>query len=142
MQNKSSEKLDRWGVKKMAKAKRLTVREKKYRAELRKDMREQGLMPPVKPKLNRKKFVKEVHDEYSSNFNSFDDVYYLYEAIGWMLPTGKYKTTITLEEIGVAKLLKIAMDIKKFHKEKLKNGEKKYKLDDLYKTVIEPIRNL
>lgn len=126
----------------MPKAKRLTVREKKYRAELRKEMREEGILPPIKPKLNRRKFVKEVHDEYTEKFNSFDDVYYLYEAIGWMLPTGKYKTTITPEDVGVAKLLKVALEIKKFHEEKREKGEKKYKLDDLYKTVIEPIRSM
>lgn len=128
----------------MAKAKKLTVREKKYRAELRKDMREKGLLPPVKQKLNRRKFVKEVRADYAEKFNKFEDIIYLYEAINWMLPSGEneYKIPISLEEVGIAKVLKMAVEIKKFSETKLAKGEKKYKLDDLYKTVIEPIRNL
>lgn len=128
----------------MAKTKKLTVKEKKFRAELRKEMREQGILPPVKQKLNRRKFVKEVRADYAEKFNKFDDIIYLYEAINWMLPSGEceYKTPISLEEIGVAKVLKMAVEIKKFNEEKLANGETKYKLDEFYSKVIEPIRSM
>lgn len=124
------------------KRKRLTVKEKKFNAELRKEMREEGILPPIKPKLNRRKFVKETRTEYAEEFNRFDDIIYLYEAINWMLPSGEYKTQISPEEVGVAKVLKMAIEIKKFNKEKLAKGNKTYKLDDLYKTVIEPIRSM
>lgn len=128
----------------MAKAKRLTVREKKYRAELRKDMREKGVLPPVKQKLNRRKFIKDVRTEYAERFNKFEDIIYLYEAINWMLPSGenKYKVPISPEEVGIAKVLKAAVEIKKFSEEKRANGEKEYKLTDLYDAVIKPIRDL
>lgn len=105
-------------------------------------MREEGILPPIKKKLNRRNFIKEVRDAYSSELNRFEDIRYLYEAISWMLPSGEYKTKITPEEIGVAKVLKMAVEIKKFNEEKIANGEKTYKFDDLYKTVIEPIRNM
>ena len=124
------------------KRKRLTAKEKKFNAELRKEMREKGILPPIKPKLNRRKFVKETRTEYAEEFNRFDDIIYLYEAINWMLPSGEYKTQISPEEVGVAKVLKMAIEIKKFNKEKLAKGNKTYKLDDLYKTVIEPIRSM
>lgn len=43
----------------MAKNKRLTNKEKQARAELKKRMQDKGVLPPDKPKLNRKKFIDE-----------------------------------------------------------------------------------
>lgn len=126
------------------KSKRLTVREKKDRAEVQKKLRADGLLPPVKKKLNRRKFVKEVRSEYNKKINKFDDILYLHEAIAWMLPSGdaKFKFPISSEEIGIAKVLKAAVEIKKFNEEKISQGEKTYKVEDVYKNIIEPIRNL
>ena len=31
--------------------------------EIRQELREKGILPPIKPKLNRKKFAKEVREE-------------------------------------------------------------------------------
>lgn len=42
----------------MAKKKRLTNKEKKLNAEAKKRLQEQGILPPDKPKLNRKKFIE------------------------------------------------------------------------------------
>ena len=49
----------------MAKKKRLTNREKKDRAEFKKQMQEKGILPLDKPKLNRKKFIKEAREEWN-----------------------------------------------------------------------------
>lgn len=38
----------------MAKYKKMTNRERKYRADLKKKMQEKGILPPDKPRLNRK----------------------------------------------------------------------------------------
>lgn len=124
------------------KSKRLTVKEKKIRAQVRKDLRADGMIPPIKKRLNRRKFVKEVRADYNENIKIYDDIIYLVEAITWMLPSGRYERTISPEEIGIAKVLKMAVEIKKFSKEKIAKGEKKYSIDELYNTVIEPIRNL
>ena len=50
----------------MAKNKRLTNKEKQARAELKKRMQDKGVLPPDKPKLNRKKFIDEAMDTKSS----------------------------------------------------------------------------
>lgn len=47
----------------MAKKKRLTNREKQERADFKRRMQEQGILPPDKPKLNRKKFIEEAREE-------------------------------------------------------------------------------
>ena len=43
----------------MAKRKKLTNREKQYHAQLKKEMQEKGVIPPDKPRLNRKRFIEE-----------------------------------------------------------------------------------
>lgn len=42
-----------------AKSKRLTNKEKALKAKVKKELQEQGILPPDKPRLNRRKFAKE-----------------------------------------------------------------------------------
>lgn len=46
--------------------KKLTVREKKMNAQVKKKLQEEGKIPPDKPKLNRKKFITETRDEWNN----------------------------------------------------------------------------
>lgn len=46
------------------KYKKLTNKEKQLNKEFREEMRERGILPPVKPKLNRRKFAQEVREEW------------------------------------------------------------------------------
>ena len=46
------------------KYKRMTNREKDERKRFKKSLQEKGIIPPDKPRLNRKKFAKEVCDEW------------------------------------------------------------------------------
>ena len=46
------------------KYKRMTNREKEERKRIKKNLQEKGIIPPDKPRLNRKKFAKEVCDEW------------------------------------------------------------------------------
>ena len=50
----------------MAKNKRLTNKEKQARAELKKRMQDKGVLPPDKPKQNRKKFIDEAREEWNA----------------------------------------------------------------------------
>ena len=45
--------------------KRLTQREKAERAAIKKQLQADGVLPPDKPRLNRKKFAREVWEEFS-----------------------------------------------------------------------------
>ena len=45
--------------------KRLTQREKAERAAIKKQLQADGVLPPDKPRLNRKKFAREVWEDFS-----------------------------------------------------------------------------
>lgn len=46
--------------------KRLTNAEKKTNARIKKEMQKKGILPPDKPRLNRKKFVEEAIKEWNA----------------------------------------------------------------------------
>ena len=119
------------------KYKRKTNAEKKMDKEIRQELREKGILPPIKPKLNRKKFAKEVREEWDKN----GDTIYLRAALGAMVPT-EHSGNISSEEVGVLKLMKISMEYKKFDEEKKAQGETKYSIGELYEKVMAPILNL
>lgn len=126
----------------MKKRKRLTIAEKKINTEIRSELRAEGIIPPIKDRLNRKKFAEEIIEDYKENLKIYEDSTYLHQAIECMLPDIKYKGKVNPEQVGVLKVLKIAMEIKKFMKDKLENGENKYNPYDLYKNVVDPIIKL
>ena len=122
------------------KSKKLTAGEKKLRQKAREELRKEGLIPPVKPRLNRKKFAQEVAKEFE-DFMALSDFDYLLRAINWMLPH-EYTREITAEQIGILKALRLAMDIKKFIGEKRGQGETQYDVMELYDKVVAPILKL
>lgn len=126
---------------KVKKYKRLTLAEKKLRKEFREELRADGILPPTKPRLNRKKFAEEVKTEFKESLCKYDDVIYLREAISWFMPSCNIDK-VTPEEIGVLKMLKIAIELKKFYEEKTKQGETKYKPYEVYEKIVLPIKEM
>lgn len=126
------------------KYKKLTNKEKQFNKELRAEWREKGIIPPVKPKLNRKKFAKEVIAEFEDSFVTYTDIHYLHRAIWLMMPDmeSKVKITVSPEQVGVLKMLKLAMEIKKFEEGIKVKGETEYTIGELYEKVVAPVLNL
>lgn len=120
------------------KYKKMTNKEKQHAKEFREELREKGIIPPVKPKLNRNKFAKEVIEEWEKD----GDIFYLPRALGCIIPSGAIKTKITPEQIGALKVMKLAMEYKKFEEEVKARGETSYKAMEFYEKVIAPIINL
>lgn len=118
--------------------KKMTQREKAERARIKKKLQEEGLLPPDKPRLNRKKFAAEVWDEWRQ-FNFLDDIY-LWRAINCMI--GPDMKEVTAEEVGVLKVLKIAIETKKFSERLKEEGREEYTLGEFIDTVVLPIRKL
>ena len=124
------------------KKKRLTQREKAERAAIKKKLREDGLLPPIKPRLNRKKFAREAWEAF--------DVFYraepiraelsLLKAIGFMV--GPDMKEVSPEEVGVLKLLKLAVEYNVFLRKLESEGRTKYNYGELIDEVILPITNL
>ena len=120
------------------KYKRLTQREKDERAALRKRLREEGLLPPRKPSLNRRKFAADVMEEYKS-CGWVKLSFYLHQAIAWMVDDEM--TEVTPEQVCVLKTIKIALEMKRFYEQLEAEGRDTFKRKELL-DVIYPVYKL
>jgi len=120
----------------LAKTKKLTNKEKKYNAQLKKQMQEKGILPPDKPRLNRKKFIEEAKAEWQSrDMKCLWDVY-LVEAISYMLIDKEgISRRASLEAVGAAKILKLAVRLRKFTEMVRERGDSEYKVIEQYEYI-------
>lgn len=117
--------------------KRLTSREKRSNARIKKELQAEGVLPPDKPKLNRKKFIEEAMNEWNSRDK---DVFvwelYLAEAFSLMLGhLEKRSLRTSLEAVGAAKVLKLALRLREFSKKLQGEGRDKYTAGEKYEFV-------
>lgn len=117
--------------------KRLTSREKRSNARIKKELQAEGVLPPDKPKLNRKKFIEEAMNEWNSRDK---DVFvwelYLAEAFSLMLGhVEKRSLRTSLEAVGAAKVLKLALRLRVFSKKLQGEGRDKYTAGEKYEFV-------
>lgn len=121
----------------MVKRKRMTAREKKCNARWKKQMQEEGILPPDKPKLNRKKYIEEAREEWNGRDKScyvWDA--YLMEAISIMLSrTERNSLRVSLEAVGVAKALKMALRLRQFYEKLKEEGRDRYKVYEQYEFI-------
>lgn len=123
--------------------KRMTQREKEQRKSIRAELRAEGLIPPVKPRLNRAAFREETMRMWKAACGEAPAImqYYLEASTGAMLHD-PYHAGITPEMIGVLKLMRIAIGYHAFDEKKKSQGETRYAVKELYDEVIEPILKL
>lgn len=121
----------------VAKNKRLTNKEKQARAEFKKRMQDKGVLPLDKPKLNRKKFIDEARKEWNGRSSDcFIWEHYLMDAISYMLCQREgMSSRASLEAVGAAKVLKLAIRLREFSEEVREKGEHEYKLVDQYNYI-------
>ncbi|MCC5911340.1 MAG: addiction module toxin RelE [Clostridiaceae bacterium] len=127
------------------KYKKLTNAEKKLRKELREELRDEGIIPPKKPPLNRRKFGQEATKAFEENMKKYYDLSYIHQAIYWMAPKGfldSKHNKVSLEQVGIYKMMKLAVEIKKFEEELAAKGENTYNVKEFYLQVVEPILQL
>lgn len=112
-------------------------RTKQARAELKKRMQDKGVLPPDKPKLNRKKFIDEAREEWNGRSSDcFIWEHYLMDAISYMLCQREgMSSRASLEAVGAAKVLKLAIRLREFSEEVREKGEHEYKLVDQYNYI-------
>ena len=113
------------------KKKRLTQREKAERAKMKKELQAEGVLPPDKPRLNRKKFARETWAEWEE-FLKRDPI----------LVAGPEVPKITPEQIGVFKALKIAIELDKFFRRLEAEGRKQYTIGEIADEVFLPVWKL
>lgn len=121
------------------KKKRLTQREKTENARIKKEMQKEGILPPDKARLNRKKFAREVMAEFGA-MDVFAADLYLRRAIGCMV--SEDMTRVSEEQVGVLKLLKIAVETQKFMRALEAEGRKQYTIGEYVDKVVHPVRKL
>lgn len=122
------------------KRKPMTVKEKKLRKEARDELRAEGILPPCKKPLNRRKFATEVISQYREKATYGFHMKYVPQAIGYMLPFD-HERQISAEQVGVLKMLKIALDLERFFEEKKAAGKTTYTVEEMV-DVIRPTFNL
>ena len=121
------------------KKKRLTQREKAERAKMKKELQAEGVLPPDKPRLNRKKFARETWAEFFERDPILAEVRLL-RAVEFV--AGPEVPKITPEQIGVFKTLKIAIELDKFLRRLEAEGRKQYTIGELFDEVFFPVWKL
>ena len=110
----------------MAKKKCMTNREKRERAATKKLLQAEGILPPDKPRLNRKRFIEEAEAEWNGrDLECLIWDLYIMRALFCMLGHGSARG-ISPEAVGAAKILKLAIRLHRFEAELKENGRDKY----------------
>ena len=109
----------------------MTSAEKAMNAKIKKKMQEEGILPPDKPRLNRKKYVDEARQEWNDrDLDSHVWDLYLFSAIGIMLGRVDRNFRVTQEAVGVAKCLKLALRLQAFSDKLKSEGRSSYTLGE------------
>jgi len=120
----------------MEKRKKLTNAQKKENAEFKKRLQREGIIPPDKPRLNRKKFVEEARNEWNNRESeAFIWDLYLQEAVSLIISDKDRYGKVTLEAVGVAKCLKLAVRLKEFRDKIKAEGRDTYTMHELYEYI-------
>lgn len=91
----------------------MTKKERKELAKVKKRLQAEGVLPPNKPRLNRKKFAREVNKEWEElEIGGITDISLILNVLAMMTRSGEYGA-ITSEDIGILKLKKCVIEIKK-----------------------------
>ncbi|MDE6232506.1 MAG: hypothetical protein K2M60_04060 [Lachnospiraceae bacterium] len=118
-----------------ARKKRLTLKEKKHNAELKKELQEKGIIPPDKKKLNRKKFIDDTVEKWhEKGFGAVFYEIYLLQAVMIMCSHFDRNHRLSPEAVGAAKCLAIAMrlaELKERNEEAKTVGELVEKIRDI-----------
>ena len=120
----------------MAKHRKMTEKEKKARAAAKRRLQGEGIIPPDKPRLDRKKFIGEAKREWEAREPSHVWPVYLMNAISYMLGhTEKKSLRYSSEAVAAAKILKLAVRLRQFHTTLVEKGEHEYSVADQYKYI-------
>ena len=124
------------------KKKRLTQRERAERAAAKKRLQARGVLPPDKPRLNRKKFAQETWAEWTALLaeNRLGAAMALCRAVSF--PTAPELLEVTPEQVGILKAMKIAVEYEKFLQKLEAEDRSDYSIGELADEVILPVWKL
>lgn len=120
----------------MAKKKTMTKAQKAANAKFKKEMQARGVLPPDKPRLNRKKYIEEAREEWNGKGGEYYEWdFWLHEAISYMLGHTDKHLRASPEAVGVAKTLKLAIRLKEFHHKLKAEGRTTYTVGEQYEYI-------
>ena len=124
------------------KKKRLTQRERAERAAAKKRLQARGVLPPDKPRLNRKKFAQETWAEWTALLaeNRLGAAMALCRAVSFT--TDSELLEVTPEQVGILKAMKIAVEYEKFLQKLEAEDRSDYSIGELADEVILPVWKL
>ena len=124
------------------KKKRLTQRERAERAAAKKRLQARGVLPPDKPRLNRKKFAQETWAEWTALLaeNRLGAAMALCRAVSFT--TAPELLEGTPEQVGILKAMKIAVEYEKFLQKLEAEDRSDYSIGELADEVILPVWKL
>lgn len=115
------------------KNKKMTAAEKKLRAESKKWLQEEGILPPDKKPLNRRRFIAETQRLWKEREQSFIWDQYSFMAISYLIgKRERSNRSPSLEAVGVAKVLRIALKLHEFHEKAKDEGKTGYTVGEQY----------
>ena len=118
--------------------KAMSAREKKLRAEAMRQLKADGILPPDKKPLNRKRFCKEAEAILREQSSMVFDTYLRWGLLE-MLDSGSCATKDrgrSPEAVGAAKAIKLAARRMAFEQDRAERGEPSaYKVGELYEAV-------
>ena len=121
------------------KKKRLTQRERAERAAAKKRLQARGVLPPDKPRLNRKKFAQETWTALLAE-NRLGAAMALCRAVSFT--TAPELLEVTPEQVGILKAMKIAVEYEKFLQKLEAEDRSDYSIGELADEVILPVWKL
>lgn len=116
------------------KKKRMTAKEIREKAEIKKRLQEEGILQTDKPRLDRKRFVEEAERQFLE-WNSWSMCSYLTWGLLEMLEKKDRSGRYSLEAVGAAKAIRLAIERAAFEKEKREAGKSAYTASELYERV-------
>jgi len=93
---------------------------------VKKKLQEEGRLPPDKKRLNRGKFIDDTINEWRNRADSPIWDIYLAEAAQIISTRTDAKGNVSLEAVGAAKVLKMALKAKEFEDKTKAEGRKNY----------------
>lgn len=117
------------------KGKCMTQKQRKLRCQIRKELQENGAIPQDKPRLNRKKFCEEAIKEWNNRKAGIYWESYLMAAVIIMTSHTDRKMNLSLEAVGAAKCLRLAIRMQEFTSVKMEAGEKGYDYSELHDAI-------
>ena len=111
----------------------MTKGERRLRQEAKKRLIAEGVIPPPKKRLNRKKYIDQAWEEYNAQhatmLNYFAAYQYLIRAIA-LMSGHRDRNTLnpSLEAVGAAKVLKLATALRTINDEEKNRDEAEYKI--------------